>query len=67
MTVADHIRAEEKLSQSLEEYAGEWVAVYRHDVVAHAEDYEDLLEQIESIEVEAVFQVPAEAGLACYF
>lgn len=66
MTVAEQVNAEHRLSALLEQYAGEWVAVRQHAVVAHALDLEDLLEQIKDIEVDGFFQV-AEDSSACFF
>lgn len=67
MTVAEQIRAEEQLSAALTQYAGRWVAVDGHQVVADADSLDQLLEQLTGEEVEAVFQVPAETGIACFF
>jgi len=66
MTVAEQVNAEQKLSESLEQFAGEWVAVRNHGVVAHARNVEDLLDAIKETEVEAFFQV-AEDSSACFF
>ena len=62
------IQAEKVLAGELEKYAGEWVAVRQHEVLAHAGSLEELLEQIkkEQAEVDGVFQVP-ESGFACFF
>jgi hypothetical protein len=61
------VEAEERLSHTLEQYAGQWVAIAGHAVVAHAETLEDLLVEVEGQEVERVQQVPQHAGLACFF
>ncbi|HEX4344167.1 MAG TPA: DUF5678 domain-containing protein [Solirubrobacteraceae bacterium] len=64
--MAEQVRAEEKLSEALEEFAGDWVAVREHAVVAHASGLEELLDEIKDTEVEAFFQV-AEDSSACFF
>lgn len=61
------VEAEERLSHALEQYAGQWVAIADHAVIAHAETLEDLLAQVEGQEVERVQQVPEHTGIACFF
>lgn len=61
------VEAEGRLGHALEQYAGQWVAIADHAVIAYAETLEDLLVQVEGQEVERLQQVPAEAGIACYF
>jgi Family of unknown function (DUF5678) len=67
MTVAERIQAEESLRDTLRQYAGEWVAVIDHNVVASAPRLEELLEQVagQAEQVE-VFQV-AEHDFACFY
>lgn len=60
------VQAETELARHLDEFAGEWVAVREHEVVAHAPTLSALLEQIDPEEVEGVFQV-AEQATACFF
>jgi Family of unknown function (DUF5678) len=69
MTVAELVKAEKQLGDSLEAYAGEWVAVVDHAVIAHDADLEGLLEQVESetLEDATVYQVPHDHGAACFF
>jgi hypothetical protein len=67
MTVAEQVHAEQQLGEALEQYAGEWVAVRDQTVVAHTATLQELLEQIEDTEVEAVFQVPEDSEVACFF
>ncbi len=68
MTVAEQIQAEEILSVKLEGYAGQWVATSDHDVIAHADSLDQLLEQINTLEVDAtVFQVTADSDAVCFF
>lgn len=68
MTVAEQIAAEEKLGDVLGQYAGKWVAVEDHQVVASADSLEQLLEQIPEHEVSQVevFQA-AEDSSACFY
>lgn len=72
MTVAEidkALEAERELGLSLDQYAGEWVGVCDHEVVAHAATLEELIEQLEAsekTEVEAI-QVPTDPGAACFF
>lgn len=72
MTVAEinkALEAERKLGLSLDQYAGEWVGVRDHEVVANAATLEQLIEQLEAsgkTEVE-VIKVPADPGAACFF
>ena len=69
MTVAEreYIKAEEQLSDALAKYAGMWVAVMGHEVVASAASLEELLGTIEPEEVEGVFQVPQGEPSAYFF
>jgi len=67
MTVADQVRAEELLSERLNGFQGQWVAVRDHTVVESAPTISELMERLDGTEVEAVFEVPAEAGITCFF
>jgi Family of unknown function (DUF5678) len=61
------VQAEKELSKSLEDYAGEWVAVRDHKVVAHAVSVEALMEQVSGEAVE-IFEVSAgEGAVVCFF
>jgi hypothetical protein len=67
MTVAERIDAEELLREALRQFAGEWVAVVNHVVVAHAPTLEQLVEQPGTQEDGAeVFQV-ADNDFACFY
>lgn len=66
MTVAE-IQAEKDFGKVLDQYAGQWVAVDGHDVVAHAATLQDLLGQIEEKQVETVFQVVEDGNSACFY
>jgi hypothetical protein len=59
--------AEATLAKELGQYAGEWVAVREHGVVAHARTLQELREQIGEQEVEGVFKVPEGDPAACFF
>jgi hypothetical protein len=61
------LEAEKALAEELRRYAGEWVAVREHQVVAHAASLEELLEQISEEEVEGTFQVPEGDPAPCFF
>jgi hypothetical protein len=67
MTVAEQIEAETQLGDALKDYAGKWVAVREHVVVAHADTLKALLEQIAEQEVEAVLEVPEDHTAVCFF
>ena len=72
LTVAEvlhqQVLAEKELSRDLEHYAGEWVAVRDHKVIAHAPSLEDLAAQVDDLEsVDAVFEVPEGEYAACFF
>lgn len=63
----EEVRAEEVLSQRLGEYAGEWVAVRNHKVVAHKETLNALMDEIDANQVEGIFQVPEDKNAPCFF
>ncbi len=67
MTVAEQVSAEEALAATLDQYAGRWVAVRDHHVVADDESLEGLLEQVEEQEAVEVFQVSLTPHAACFF
>lgn len=67
MTVAEQIAAEHSLGTRLEQYAGEWVAIRDHEVIASATTLGELLEQVgEDTEVE-ILQVARNPHAACFF
>jgi hypothetical protein len=67
MTVAEQVQAERRLGDTLDQYPGEWVAVLNHEVIAHADTLEALLEQIEASEEVEVFQIAEDPHVACFF
>lgn len=67
MTVAEQVQAEEVLAVDLENYAGQWVAVRDHAVIAHAYTLEDLLVEIEGQTEVNVFQAADSGAVACFF
>jgi hypothetical protein len=70
MTIIEReVRAEQELSEALEAFIGQWVAVKNHLVVAHADTLRELLAHIETtdLDVEGVFQVIKEQGSASFF
>lgn len=62
----NEVRAEKRLSKRLDDFAGEWVAVQDHKVVAHAPTLDKLMELIGD-EAAEVFEVSAEEGAVCFF
>jgi hypothetical protein len=66
MTVAElerHIELERRLAEALEHYAGQWVAVRDHKVIAHAETAQQLHEQLKEDEQSyRTFRVTRGAG-----
>ena len=72
MTVAEinkALEAERELGLTLDDYAGQWVGVCDHEVVASAATLGELVERIEAsgkTEVE-VIQVPEDTSAACFF
>ncbi len=68
MTVAEQVSAEEALAATLDRFAGRWVAVRNHRVVADDKTLEGLLDTIEdqSEDVE-IFQVAIDPHAACFF
>jgi len=51
------IAAEAELAKRLREYAGEWVAVRNHEVVAYAPTLEELMEKVHGAGQEASVEV----------
>lgn len=67
MDIERELEAEKRLAKELADYVGMWVAVRDHKVVASAPSLTELLEQVDSLNVEGVFQVfegPCFFGLA---
>lgn len=68
MTVAEQVQAEEALAATLDGFAGKWVAVVGHTVVASAATLEDLLGEIQGQEDQVeVFQVAEDGATACFY
>jgi hypothetical protein len=72
MTVAEFnkaLEAERELGLALDDYAGQWVGVRDHGVVANAPTLEELVEQIESKKIGGVevIQVPDDPATVCFF
>lgn len=66
-TLKREIAAEEALGGALEQFAGSWVALRGHQVVADAATLDALLRKIEGIAVEGVMQVPTDHDTVCFF
>ena len=68
MSIAEEVAAEEVLSSSLGQYAGRWVGVFNHRVVADAATLDDLLTVISAHPEETeVFQVAEDPYAICCF
>jgi hypothetical protein len=64
------VKAERDLSKRLLKYAGEWVAVRNHEIVAHAPTLEELMELVRETQQEEaveVFEVSSEPESVCFF
>jgi hypothetical protein len=67
VTVAEQIAAETELNDRLAAYAGRWVALRDHKIVADAATLKELHAQIEdSAEIEVV-QVADDPHVACFY
>jgi hypothetical protein len=67
VTVAQQLEAETELNDRLAEYAGRWVALRDHKIVADAATLKDLHGQIkDSSEIEIV-QVADDPHVACFY
>ena len=67
MTVAEQIAAETELNDRLADYAGRWVALRDHTIVADASTLKDLHALIQdSAEIE-VIQVADDPHVACFY
>jgi Family of unknown function (DUF5678) len=63
----EQVRAEVRLSRRLAEYKGRWVAVRNHEVVDDAGTLDELVDRVETEEVDAVFAVPTKRISAAFF
>jgi hypothetical protein len=63
----EQLDAESELSRRLGDYAGRWVAVKDHAVVADAGTLDELLGIIDIDDVEAVLEVEEKSGTAAFF
>ncbi len=63
------LEAERELGTTLNDYAGQWVGVHDHVVVASAATLGELVEQIEASGQAGVevIQVPEDTSAACFF
>lgn len=66
-TLQREIAAEQALGGTLERFAGSWVALREHQVVADAPTLDELLRKIEGMPVEGVMQVPTDHDTVCFF
>jgi hypothetical protein len=59
-----HIAQERELAETLEHYAGQWVAVREHRVIAHAASPQKLYEQLAGeVQNYRTFRVTSGAGV----
>ena len=63
----EQVRAEVRLSRRLADFKGKWVAVRNHEVVNDADTLDELVERVETDEVDAVFAVPTKRITAAFF
>jgi hypothetical protein len=63
----EQVRAEVRLSRLLAQYRGKWVAVRNHEVVEDADTLDELVDRVETDEVDAVFAVPTKRISAAFF
>lgn len=61
------LKAEEGLAQELIEYAGRWVAVRDHSVVASADSLGDLLSRVSPEGLDRILEVAEDPHTGCFF
>jgi hypothetical protein len=61
------LRAEEVLAKELAEYAGRWVAVRDHSVVASADSMGELLDRVNPEGLDRILEVSEEPTAGCFF
>jgi hypothetical protein len=61
------LRAEEVLAKELAEYAGLWVAVRDHSVVASADSMGELLDRVNPEGLDRILEVAKEPTAGCFF
>lgn len=66
-TLKKEIAAEQVLGETLDQFAGSWVALQDHRVVADAATLDELLRKVEGIPIEGVMQVPTDHDTVCFF
>jgi hypothetical protein len=60
------VQAEKRLAGTLNEFAGQWVAVRDHSVADHSDTLRGLLDRIDTKSVDRIFEVP-ERGAERFF
>jgi hypothetical protein len=63
----EQVQAEVQLSRRLAGFKGRWVAVRNHEVVDDAKTLDELVERVETDEIDAVFAVPTKRISAAFF
>jgi len=61
------LKAEEVLAQELVGYAGRWVAVRDHSVVASADSLGDLLTHVDPEGLDRILEVAEDPHTGCFF
>lgn len=64
--VQEALEAEKRLADSLEPFAGQWIAIRDYTVVDHSDTLRGLLDRIDTTSVDRIFEV-AETGGDCFF
>jgi hypothetical protein len=57
LTIEERVAAEEEFGKKLGPYVGQWIAVKDHEVIAHSEDFEELLAHVELPNYDYIFKV----------
>lgn len=69
MTVAEVVKAEQRLADQLGRFEGQWVAIHDHTVVANESTLDKLLKTTkdEEIDVDSVLQVATDGDTLCFY
>ena len=57
LTIEEQVAAEEEFAKTLGPYVGRWIAVKDHEVIAHSEDFEELLDRVALPDYDYIFKV----------
>jgi hypothetical protein len=64
MSIAQVLRAEDRLAENLAAHVGEWVAVRDHDVIGSANTLKELLDRIDLDGVDRILEVTKDSAAA---